>query len=136
MPNDKKKKVVERMDRTLIQDSPGHFVRMPQLHAKDKDLTITTKTYGSSGKMRKATNERQYFSEEGHGRNTSGKSISTSKYSSKGDVKKTVTLSFDRNRGPNINETDLKKTVTRGNKTVEKNVNFIDIKRLNKMNLK
>ena len=54
-----KRKVVERLDKTLIQTSPGKFVRMPQLHAKDKDIKITTKTYGPSGNLKKTKEERE-----------------------------------------------------------------------------
>lgn len=138
MPDDskKKRKVVERMDKTLIQFEEGKFTRMPWLHGKDKDLTITTKNYDSSGKLKKSTDQRQYFFEEGYGKTTSGKSISTSKYNKAGDVRKNVVIGYDRKSGPQGRETDIKKTVTKNGQTKERSMNFIDRRRINKMNLK
>ena len=131
-----KRKVVERLDKTLIQTSPGKFVRMPQLHAKDKDIKITTKTYGPSGNLKKTKEEIQYIFEEGHGKVIGGKSISTSKYDKSGNVRKNVTIGFDKKISKTGSETENKKTVTKRGVTKEKNVRSGDIRRLNRMNVK
>jgi hypothetical protein len=130
-----KRKVVERMDRTLIQIEPGKFVRMPQLHAKDKNLTITTKTYGSSGNLKKTKEQTKRFEEDGNNRYTSARSIKTSKYDKAGNAKKTVEVGYERKYGPTFNNYDVKKTVTRGEKVKEKKLNSIDARRLKKMDI-
>jgi hypothetical protein len=137
MPNDTKpkRKVVERMDRTLIQVEPGKFVRMPQLHAKDKNLTITTKTYGSSGNLKKVNEQTKRFEEDGYNRYTSARSIKTSKYDKAGNAKKTVEIGYERKYGPTFNNYDVKKTVTKGEKVKEKKLNSIDARRLKKMDI-
>jgi len=137
MPNEikPKRKVVERMDRTLIQVEPGKFVRMPQLHAKDKNLTITTKTYGSSGNLKKTQEQTKRFEEDGYNRYTSARSIKTSKYDKAGNAKKTVEIGYERKYGPTFNNYDVKKTVTRGEKVKEKKLNSIDARRLKKMDI-
>jgi hypothetical protein len=138
MPNDTKpkKKVVERMDRTLIQVEPGKFIRMPQLHGKDKNLTITTKTYGSSGKLKKTKEQTRRYEEEGYGKATSAKSIKTSKYDNSGNVRKSVDIGYEKKIGRDPKESSITKTVTKGDKVKEKNVNFVDVRRLSKMNIK
>lgn len=138
MPNDTKpkRKVVERMDRTLTRLDSGKFVRMPQLHARDKNLTITTKTNRSSGNLKKTQEQTDRFEEEGHNKYTSARSIKTSKYDKAGNAKKTVEIGFERKYGPKSDDLDLKKTVTKGGKVKEKDLNFIDTRRLNKMNIK
>ena len=138
MPNDPKpkRKVVERMNRTLIKLDSGEFIRMPQLHARDKNLTITTKTNRSSGKLKKTNEQTDRFEEEGHNRYTSARSIKTSKYDKAGNAKKTVEIGFERKYGPKFDDLDLKKTVTKNGKVKEKDLNYIDARRLNKMNIK
>jgi hypothetical protein len=123
------------MDRTLIQVEPGKFVRMPQLHAKDKNLTITTKTYGSSGNLKKVNEQTKRFEEDGYNRYTSARSIKTSKYDKAGNAKKTVEIGYERKYGPTFNNYDVKKTVTKGEKVKEKKLNSIDARRLKKMDI-
>jgi hypothetical protein len=138
MPNDPKpkRKVVERMDRTLTRLDSGEFIRMPQLHAKDKNLTITTKIYGSSGNLKKTKEQTKRFEEDGNDRYTSARSIKTSKYDKAGNAKKTVEMGYERKYGPKFDNYDVKKTVTKNGKVKEKDLNFIDSRRLTKMNIK